>query len=217
MSGGRVQSTGDGTFCAPPTVERGYTSRVTDVFVDGMARNFDEALRLLETALTDCPDTLWETDLWPDEAPTAPTPHGGLHGSAPWFLAYHALSCLDYDLSGELEPWAPPHPFDDNTWSSPNRAFTKAELLGYVEYCRGRVRQTLDALTDDTAARPLPRAHRYGGTRFGVVVASVPLHVVEHASQIRQFLTAAGVNVQPLPGDRGYVGEPRRARCAADQ
>jgi len=177
---------------------------VTNVFVEGMARNFDEALRLMETALTDCPDGLWETDLWPDEAPTAPTPHGGLHGSAPWFLAYHALSCLDYDLSGEFEPWEPPQPFDDNTWSSPNRMFTKAELLGYVEYCRGRVRETLDALTGDIAARPLPSAHRYGGTLFGVIVASTPLHIVEHASQIRQFLTAAGVKVQPMPGDRGY-------------
>ena len=82
--------------------------------------------------------------------------------------------------------------------------FTKAELLGYVEYCRGRVRETLDALTGDIAARPLPSAHRYGGTLFGVIVASTPLHIVEHASQIRQFLTAAGVKVQPMPGDRGY-------------
>ena len=34
-----------------------------------MARNFDEALRLMEAAPTDCPDRLWETDLRPDEAP----------------------------------------------------------------------------------------------------------------------------------------------------
>ena len=34
-----------------------------------MVSNFDEALRLMEAALTDCPDGLWETDLWPDEAP----------------------------------------------------------------------------------------------------------------------------------------------------
>jgi hypothetical protein len=41
---------------------------------------------------------------------------------------------------------------------------------------------------------------------FGVIVGSMPLHVVEHASQIRQFLTAAGVKVQLMPGDRGYAG-----------
>jgi hypothetical protein len=68
--------------------------------------------------------------------------------------------------------------------------FTKAELLGYIDYCRGRVRRTLDALTDDDAAWPLPGAHRYHGTLFGVLVGSIPVHVVEHASQIRQFLQA---------------------------
>ncbi|HLB23654.1 MAG TPA: DinB family protein [Dehalococcoidia bacterium] len=170
---------------------------MTNTFVQSMARNFEEALRLMEAALSDCPDRLWETDLWPDEAPMGPGPHGGLHGSSPWFLGYHALTCLDYDLAGEFEPWAPPKPFDENTWSFPNRMFTKAELLGYVDYCRDRVRRTLDALTEDAAARPLPGTHRYHGTLFGVLVGSIPLHVVEHASQLRQFLTAAGVKPQP--------------------
>jgi hypothetical protein len=151
-------------------------------------------------------DDLWQTDLWPDEAPTGPAPNGGLHGSAPWFLGYHALLTLDYDLAAEFQPWAPPPPFDDNTCAFPNRRFTKPELLRYVGWCRGRVRQTLDGLTEEKAARPLPSAHRYHGMLFVVVAGSMPLHVVEHASQIRQFLTAAGVTVQPLPGDRGYTG-----------
>ena len=52
-----------------------------------MARNFEDALRLMEAALMDCPDDpMWRTDLWPEEAPTGPGPHGGLHGSAPRFL-----------------------------------------------------------------------------------------------------------------------------------
>jgi len=170
-----------------------------------MASNFEEALRLMDAALTDCPDALWETDLWPDEASTGPTAQGGLHGSAPWFLAYHALFCLDYDLTGEFEPWKPRQPFDENSYAFPNRVFTKAELLGYIDYCRGRVRRTLDSLTEDAATQPLPNAHRDHGTLFGVMVGSIPLHVVEHSSQIRQFLTSAGVKVQPMPGDRGYA------------
>ncbi len=147
--------------------------------------------------------------MWPDEAPTGPTPHGGLHGSAPWFLGYHALLTLYYDLAAEFEPWAPPQPFDDNTYSFPNRMFTKPELLGYVDWCRGRVRLTLDALTEELAARPLPSAHRYCGMLFGVFVGSVPLHVVEHASQIRQFLTAAGIRVHG--GESGAVVAGQRA------
>ena len=179
---------------------------MTNPFVESLARNFEEALRLLEAAVTDCPDELWETDLWPDDAPTGPAPHGGLHGSAPWFLAYHALTVLDYDLAAELEPWAPPKPFDDNTWSFPNRVFSKDEVRGYVDHCRTRVRTTLDALTDDAAARTVPDAHRYHGMPYAVLVGSLPLHTVEHAAQLRQFLTASGVKVQPMPGDRGYTG-----------
>jgi len=166
-------------------------------FTDSIARNFEDALRLMEAALSGCPDELWQTDLWPDEAPTSPRPDGGLHGSSPWFLGYHALTCLDYDLAGDFEPWAPPPPFDENTWSFPNRVFSRAELLGYVDYCRGRARRTLDALTEVSASRPLPRTHRYHGTLFGVIVGGIPLHVVEHASQIGQFVAAAGASPQP--------------------
>ena len=183
----------------------GSTHGVENPLVQSMACNFERALRLIEAALANCPDILWERDLWPDEAPTGPTSHGGLHGSAPWFLAYHALLTLDYDLAAELEPWKPPRPFDENTYGFPNRVFTRAELLGYIGYCRERARRTLDELSEEKSARPLPEAHRDHGMLFGVLVGSIPLHVTEHASQIRQFLTAAGVKVQPMPGDRGYA------------
>lgn len=178
---------------------------MTNPFVQSVTRNFEEALRLLEAALRDCPDNLWETDLWPDEAPTRPTSYGGLHGSAPWFLAYHALTTLDYDLTAEFEPWIPPQPFDENTFAFPNRVFTRAELLDYVEYCRVRVLRTLDDHFEEKAAWPLPQAHRYHDVLYGVIVGGIPLHVTEHASQIRQFLTGTGIKVQPMPGDRGYA------------
>lgn len=155
--------------------------------------------------MADCPDDLWETDLWPDEALTGPMPHGGIHGSAPWFLGYHALSCLDYDLTGDCVTWAPPQPFHDNTYGFPNRVFKRSELLEYVDWCRGRARQIVDALTEESAARSLPGTHRYQGLSYGVLIGSVPGHVTEHAAQIRQFLTAAGVKVRPMPGDRRYT------------
>jgi hypothetical protein len=184
---------------------------VTDVFVQSLAKNFDQAMETLEQALIDCPDDLWETDLWPDEEPTGPGPHGGLVGSSPWFLAYHALSVLDYDLTGDFEPYAPPQPFDENTWSFPNRMFTKSELLGWIDRCRTRIRQTLDALTDEMALRPLPHTHRYAGTLFGVIVGSLPLHTLEHATQIRQFLTAAGVKPKPYDDPRARAQlDPRK-------
>ena len=173
--------------------------------VESLERNFEQALRLMEAAISDCPDTLWESDLWPEEAPTAPTSYGGLHGSAPWFLAYHALFTLDYDLTSEFEGWKPPAPFDENTYAFPNRVFSMRELLDYVAYRRTRVRDTLNDLDDAKVARPLPDVHRDHGTLYGVMLGGIPLHVLEHATQIRQFLAATGVGVRPMPGDRGYT------------
>lgn len=164
-----------------------------NVLVESMIRNFEDAFRLLESAVGDCPDELWETDLWPDEAPPQPVPEGAVAGSAPWFLAYHALSVLDYDLTGDFERWEPPQPFHEHVSGWPSRAFTKAELLGYLDWSRDKARRILDGLTEVAAARPLPDTHRYKGTPYGVILGTLPLHVVEHASQIRQFLTAAGV------------------------
>lgn len=175
-------------------------------FLQSLESNFEEALRLLEAALRDCPDHMWEVDLWADEAPTRPVEGGGLEGSAPWFLGYHALTVLDYDLTAEFAPWEPPAPFDDNTWSMPNRVFTQPELLGYVDYCRSRVGSTLESLTEESAARTVPPRHRYAGQVYGVLVGGLPLHLVEHASQIRQYLTAAGVKVRAMPGDHNYEG-----------
>jgi hypothetical protein len=93
-----------------------------------------------------------------------------------------------------------------NVYTTAIAVLERKEFSIWYDWCRGRVRQTLDGLTEEMAARPLPSAHRYHGMLFAVIVGSLPLHVVEHASQIRQFLTAAGLTVQPMPGDRGYRG-----------
>ncbi len=51
---------------------------MTGTFAQSLTSTFNAALRLMEAALTDCTDDLWQTDLWP-QAPTGPTSHGGLH------------------------------------------------------------------------------------------------------------------------------------------
>lgn len=84
--------------------------------------------------------------------------------------------------------------------------FTSSETLAYVDHCRDKVGRVLAALDEEAAARLVPETHRYGGRPYGTLVGSLPLHTVEHATQIRQFLTAAGVTVQPMPGDRHYRG-----------
>ena len=69
--------------------------------------------------------------------------------STPWGVAGHALECLDYDLTGEFGPWAPPPPFAGiGGWqiTSLPAAWTRSDILGYIDYCRQRVRDTLDGI-----------------------------------------------------------------------
>jgi uncharacterized damage-inducible protein DinB len=66
-------------------------------------------------------------------------------------------------------------------------------MLGYVDYCRQRAHNTLEGMTDEKAATPLPPAHRYRGQPYAWIITGLVVHTTEHSSQIQQFITAAGV------------------------
>ena len=171
-----------------------------------MACNFEEALRLMEAALMIVPRPMGD----------GLVAGRGAHESvaARWIAR---LSPLVPGVPRTPGPWtttsAPssspgnrhnpltrtPTPFPTVCSPRPNCSVTSTTAAGGFA-------ERLTALTEDAAARPLPAAHRYHGMLYGVIVGRMPLHVLEHASQIRQFLTAAGVKVQLMPGDRGYVG-----------
>ena len=161
---------------------------MTSIWVESVSRSFDDALDLLSAAVRDCPDELWESSMW-----DVPGSEAEQRRSAPWAVAWHALECLDYDLTGELGPWAPPPPFAGHPhWQLTELAssWSQADLLGYVEHCRSRVRATLRAMTEEQAATPLPPAHRYHGQPHAWVIAR--LVGPRQAVQIRQVITAAG-------------------------
>ena len=184
---------------------------MTSIWVESLDRSFEAALDVLAAALRDCPLELWQSSMWevPGDlfglAPLGPqgkpiTNPAARHAlaqrrSTPWSVAWHALECLDYDLTGEFAPWAPSPPFTDKPhWqmTTLTAAWTPSELLRYVEYCRQRVRDTLAAMTDEKAATPLPAAHRYSGRPHAWIITEAVGHTIEHASQIRQFITDAG-------------------------
>lgn len=187
------------------------------IWVESLGRGLEQALDLLDAAVRDCPDELWETAMWQVPSPddnhqflgsdwkpvTDPARRDALvqrwvqRWAAPWSVAWHALELLDYDLNGEFGPWAPPLPFTGHPhWRdlpSLPAAWSRTEVLGYIDYCRQRVRNTLAAMTDEKAATPLPHAHRYRGQPHAPIIMGLVGHTTEHASQIRQFITAAGV------------------------
>ena len=187
---------------------------MASIWVESLGRSFERALDLLTDAVQECVDELWETPMWQVPEPahpflgadwkpvTDPEQHNALvqgwiqRWSTPWAVAWHTLETFDYDLTGELGPWLPPPPFLGHPhWRdlpSLPAAWSKAEILGYIDYCRHRVRNALEAMTDEKAATPLPSSHRYSGQPHAALIAGMVVHTTEHASQIRQFITAAG-------------------------
>ncbi len=187
------------------------------IWADSISRTLEQSLDLLAAAVRDCTDALWEASMWPVESPgpahqflgpdwqpiTDPAQRDALverwvhRRSTPWSVAWHALEVFDYDLNGELSPWAPPPPFNGHPhWrdlpSLPG-AWSRPELLGYIDHCRKQARDTLAMMTDEKAATPLPSSHRYSGQPYAWIITGLVLHTTEHAAQIRQFITAAGV------------------------
>jgi hypothetical protein len=190
---------------------------MTSIWVESLGRNFEQALDLLAASVRDCTDELWETSMW-QVAPPGPgfqflatdwkpitdaaqrstlAERWVQRRSTPWSVAWHALEVFDYDLNGEFGPWMPPPPFAGHPhWRdlvTLPAAWSKSDMLGYTDYCRQQVRTALANMTDENAARPLPPAHRYGGQPHAWLISSIVVHTTEHASQIRQFLTAAGI------------------------
>jgi len=97
-------------------------------------QQFGAAIDMLGNAMRVCPD-----DVWPDI----------------WYIAYHTLFFLDYNMANSAEGFAPPPPFTldelDPAGIMPERPFTKDELLTYLEHGRRRCRAKIEALSEETA------------------------------------------------------------------
>ena len=186
---------------------------MTSIWVESVGRSFEAALTLLEAAIRDCTDELWESSMWEVPVGNADKDLQGPDGhlvtdpvlrhaltqrhSTPWGVAWPALEVLDYDLTGEFVAWSPPPPFAGKAhWRDLTRlpmAWSRSDLLGYLHHCRQRVAETLSGMTDEKAETPLPPTHRYRGQPYAWILTAIPGHTIEHASQIRQFITAAGI------------------------
>jgi hypothetical protein len=186
-------------------------SRMPSIWTESLDRSFAEALELLAASVRDCTDELWNASMWevpgnlfgekpqgPDGKPVVdPELRRALvqRRSAPWSVAWHALECLDYDLAGEFEPWAPPPPFTGKPhWqmTSMPAGWSRADILTYIAYCRRRVGDTMADLTEEKARQLLPPSHRYGGRPHAWIITGAMGHTIEHATQIRQFITSEG-------------------------
>jgi hypothetical protein len=145
-------------------------------------QQFGAAIDMLGNAVAACPDELWRVRLWDDaELPAA---------AEFWYIAYHTLFWLDLYLTGAVEGFAPPAPFNldelDPAGVLPDWEIERFELLPYLEHCRRKCRATIDALTDEQAARRC--TFRWGEVSFASLLLDNMRHVQEHTAQLNLIL-----------------------------
>jgi hypothetical protein len=106
-----------------------------------------------------------------------------------WYLGYHTLFWLDLYLTGAEEGFAPPPPFDLVEMEEGEvlpRTYTRDELLGYLQLCRQRCRETIVAMSAEQANRLCRFA--WGELPFAELQLYNLRHVQEHAAQLGMFL-----------------------------
>ena len=144
---------------------------------------FGAAIDMLENAIMACPGGLWSD-------PSTRPEWIGRKGVGFWYVAYHTLFFLDLQLSGAVEGFAPPAPFDlrelDPAGLLPERPYTKDELRTYLQHCRKKCRETIVALTEDRAHRSC----RWGSLDLSFVELLLynMRHVQHHAAQLNLLL-----------------------------
>ena len=132
-------------------------------------QQFGAAIDMLENAMRACPE-----DVWPEC----------------WYIAYHTLFFLDFNMSESAEGFAPPAPFTldelDPAGILPERPFTKDELLAYLDHGRRKCNARIQALTDEQAGQ------RCGFERPEVTRVELLLynmrHVQHHTGQLNLIL-----------------------------
>jgi uncharacterized damage-inducible protein DinB len=154
-------------------------------------RQFGAAIDMLDDTLRACPDQLWAERLWDNSSERWDSffPHY-------WYLVYHTLFWLDLYLDGAEEGFMPPPPNalieQDDDGPVPDRLYTKAELLGYLNYCRQKCQATIEALTDEAAQRRCQFG--WGEVTFAELLLYNMRHVQEHAAQLSLLLGQKGVS-----------------------
>jgi hypothetical protein len=137
-------------------------------------QQFGAAIDMLENALNACPDELWQESEF-------------------WYISYHTLFFLDYYLSEDPLKFMPPAPFTLSEFDAelkPERVYTKAELLTYLEFSRKKCRSLIAGLTVESAEKLFIDNYRKYSI-FEMLLYSMR-HVQHHTAQLNQLLRQSG-------------------------
>lgn len=161
---------------------------------------FGAAIDMLENAIDACPE-----DVWSDPSKRPEWARHDVVGF--WYLVYHTLFFLDFDLTDRPEEeFSPPSPFTraelDPAGVLPERPYSKDELRAYLEHDRRKFREVIAALDEKDAFE------RKARTRPDLSVAELFLysmrHVQHHTAQLNLILRQRTDSAPP-----GWVSRAR--------
>ena len=164
-------------------------------------QQFGAAIDTLDEMVRICPNELWRERLWENTSTRA-------EYAEFWYRVYHALFWLDLYLTGTEEGFAPPAPFELIEMKEddlPEKVYTKEELQSYLQTCRKKCKETIEAMTDEAAQRRCKFG--WGEVSFAELLLYNMRHVQEIAAQLSMLLGQKGISV-PDPVPTTGVGIP---------
>lgn len=138
---------------------------------------FGAAIAMLENAINDCPDHLWDSDI------------------QFWYRSYHTLFYLDYYSSTDPANFEPPVPFTlsefDSAGTLPDSVYSKHELINYLQFGKKKTYELIQSLTTETAEqRFINMARDY--SILEIILYNMR-HVQHHVGQLNLLLAQAGI------------------------
>ena len=98
-------------------------------------RQVGASIDMLQNAIEFCPAELWNNQ------------------RKFWYNAYHCLFFLDYYLTLDPVGFLPPSPFTLSEFEDrmPERTYSQAELVAYLNFCREKCHKLINHMTNDMA------------------------------------------------------------------
>lgn len=138
-------------------------------------QQFGASIDMLENGLRACPEELWSDRSQRPEF---------------WYVVYHTLFFLDLYLSGSVEGFSPPAPFNldemDPRGLLPERVYTKDEMQAFLDHGRRKCRRVIEGLTDERARERCKFS--WGEMSFAELLLDNMRHVQHHAAQLNLIL-----------------------------
>lgn len=162
-------------------------------------QQFGAAIDYLASNVRVYPEHLWQHTMWETGDKRAEL-------AQPWYIAYHTVFWLNLYLTGTEDGFLPPPPFtlieQDENGPIPERPYTKAEILDYLQRGRETCKATIESLTDEMAERWCQFG--WGELSFLQLLLYNMRHVQEHTAQLNMLLGQNGIATPDYPTQVRY-------------